>query len=319
MRPLQTVARILLPQARVRTEGALRALQTAGAEVVVANTRPKPISFTPVWTENQLPRSVDMLATNNIPVQPSLLLRALPWDILTTTPFSSLGAAAITAEIRRRFDELQRWRDMGYLVNPQLAIDICQQASTWLAVREIERTMGATDAFGVVREVLRTNKIETAKLAARHEKILQLLEEGKTSEAFTHAQATLRSLESTHNLLESTYQRALDAQHNAGRLKSMLFQSVGLCVVLGLACEFVACVSEGALSNVLPVIGDTLGASAFVCLSAAAYMQLFSPDFASYMHAYRAAQDVRIDLHKKLDDDILECLDRGCVPGGVVV
>ena len=62
----------------------------------------------PIWTEAQLPGSINMLTTNNISVQPSLLLRALPWDYLTTSTFHSApGGEVVSEDIKRIFGDVR--------------------------------------------------------------------------------------------------------------------------------------------------------------------------------------------------------------------
>jgi len=266
-----------------------------------------------VWTENILPKSIEMLTTNQIPVQPSLLLKTLPWDtLLSTTIKGTPSTESLLQDIRKLYEDLRRWKDLGHLVNPQLAIEICKKASTWMSLREMDRLMEQTPSgpLGLIQDAMANNNMELSRLAERHERIAELLKQNKVSEAYDRAQAALRSLESVHNLLENARMRALEAQRDTAFRKAMLWAASGTCVVLGLACEFLAAL-PGDLPSVLPALRDAIATGAVLCLSFASYVQLTSEDFGAYMAKFRDAQDARIRLRLRLEEDINACLDQG--------
>lgn len=316
---INRAARIALPQLRktVSESPAVRqikmraipSIQEAGGSVEISPQDGGAGAAIPTWTEHSLPKSIEMLTANRISVQPSLLLQALPWASLVAT-------APDEHEAHKVHGDLKRWKDLGHLVNPQLAVDICKKVATWMSLREIQRVLDCAPQgpLGVVRDALEQNNMEVSRLADRHAKISALLAEGRVAEAYARAQSALRSLESMHHLLESARLRALEARRNTSERQRMLWAVSGSAVVLGLACEFLASVPIGEVSTLLPVLRDTIATGAVICLTMASYLQLVSPDFAAYLARFRDAQDERIRLRLRLEEDINECLDQGFVP-----
>jgi len=298
---------------------ALPSIQQMGGSVVVNESNNDDNNAPLLAMDSSLPKSIDMLTSNKIPVQPSLLLKALPWDSLSrvSAPIGDQSLAdKFLHDLNTTHKDLLRWKELGHLVNPQLAVEICKKLSTFLSLREIEKVIDTspTGPLSVVKEVLEQNDVKIAKLAQRHTRILELLEKNDVEQAYARAHSALRSLESVHALLESARLRALAAQKTAGQTRWALWTAAGSGVVLGLACEFLACVPEGQLSSLLLVLRDTVAAGTVVCLSLAAYNQLHSPDFSNYLQRFRDAQDARLRLRLRLEEDVHECLERGYRP-----
>eukprot|EP00047_Mylnosiga_fluctuans_P002435 m.224518 g.224518 ORF g.224518 m.224518 type:complete len:353 (-) comp11101_c0_seq1:114-1172(-) len=288
------------------------AISNAGGSVVV-DPRNGP-AFPPMqWTESALPRSIEMLTSNNVDVSPALLLKALPWDaILSNVVRFTVGNESLLQDLKKTHDDLLRWRDLNHLVNPRLAVEICQKVSTLMMLREMEHVVAGTPSgpSGLIAEAFKNNDIEIAKVAERHTKIQDLLRQNSVAEAYERAQGALRSLETVHNMLDNARMRALELQRDAAWGRRTLAAVGATCVVLGLACDFLAGM-PGDLPSVIPILRDTIATGAVLCLSVAGYSMLTSDSFGEYMTRFRTAQDARIKMRLRLEEDINSCLDAG--------
>lgn len=331
-RSLQSLGRIALrsapvfqnaPESNAIREMRARAVPTVqklgGSVVVNEHNNDQDASAPLLAVDTSLPKSIEMLTSNKIAVQPSLLLKALPWDVLAQ-PSAHVGDQSLADQFLRELSgthsDLLRWKELGHLVNPTLAVEICKKISTFLSLREIEKVIDTspTGPLSVVHEVLEQNDVEISKLMQRHTKILELLKENDVEQAYARAQSALRSLESVHSLLESARLRAVAAEKAAGQARWALWTAAGSGVLLGVACEFLACVPESELSSLLLVMRDAITAGTVVCLSVAAYNQLNSSNFSNYIRRFRDAQDARLRLRLRLEEDVHECLERGYRP-----
>lgn len=266
-----------------------------------------------------LPASVDMLTTNNISVPPSLLLGALPWQSLLEQPpqrvVSGAPGGSVASEIERLHAELQQWSASNHMVGPQLALDICKRFSSWMALRDIEQVLqpkqeGALDA---VRRVLASD-LDVDKFAARHEQIRKLLSEDHVHDAYVRAQAALRALESAHRLIDSARLRVMEAQRRVSTIQWRTWAAAGACIVLGVACDYLAAVPAVNLPIIESVVQNAALTGAVLCISAATALYLSSEQFASYLTQVRDAHDAHLRVRLKLEEDINLCLDQGYHP-----
>lgn len=293
------------------------AIQSANGSVVYESNQPVVPVLVTEPSGPTLPPSVEMLTTNNIAVQPSLLLDAFPWQSLIDQPPQRVASGeAVAQEISRLHAELKQWSLSGHMVGPQLAMDICKRFSSWMALRDIEQVLqpkqeGALDA---VRRVLASD-LDVEKFSARHEQIVTLLAADQVHEAYVRAQAALRALESAHRLIDSARLRVMEAQRRVSNIQWRTWAAAGACVILGVTCNFLAAVPAVNLPAIESVLQGAALTGAVLCVSAATALYLSSDQFSSYMLQVRDAHDAHLRVRLKLEEDINTCIfDHGYIP-----
>lgn len=253
-----------------------------------------------------MPKSIEMLVTNNIPVPPRRLLEDLDWEMLV-----ALQDPHAQAGVTRTRRELEMYEARNLLLDPATAKEIMARYATWLCLQDIQVMLDTTpDGRAALDEAMRDMGTSVEALQRKRDKVQELMTAERYHEAAELAERAIAACDRTKELLAHIIDRLQGVQvDDRERIFKYLALS-GACVIVGVGCYYLGVAPKvpDFSHEVFQTLTGLAVTGTVVCLGQSAMAWYASEQSVSHYRRMREAQTARYNVSNKLKALLDECV-----------
>lgn len=266
-----------------------------------------------------LPRSIEFLVVNNVPVKPERLLRDLAWDRLLSegSALDPLHRAAA----REQVDRLGALQRQGMKIDPQMAIEIFRRFATWtdlldlgeLLSRRPAPSASSSDPFGT-RVDLYLQDIDL--LERMRDRATACMAAGDYVMAQELADRALQKSGRLCALLNTLRDRLEQAEARSTERLWRCTKAAGGFVLVAMGASYMGYASElpSLPSSLLAATAEAATLGSVVCVLATTAQWLTTPDFAAHLDRVQRMQLQREVTRNQIDTLACEAMMESATP-----